>query len=297
MKVLIAIDPSTHGGAAARRAAQRHWPRGTALRVVTVFEPVAVYYANPAHEMQIGSMFVASRAAVEQLAAKTAASLRGKGREVSSVVRSGHPADEIVEEAQNWSADLIMVGSHGRQRLSRLLLGSVAQRVAAQAPCSVEIVRESPFPQGGWNILLATDGSRFSDAAVRSAVAEPWPPNTTFRVVSVLEYSDALYGESGGYGFGDFDRSFEKLRRVASQRVLRVVQKLRRSGRSATSVIRTGHPVDEILAEAKRWKADLILVGTHGRRRLSRLLLGSVAERVAARAPCSVRIVRKKNAK
>jgi nucleotide-binding universal stress UspA family protein len=67
--------------------------------------------------------------------------LEKDGLHVDTIVREGDPRTEIVDEATEWRADLIVVGSHGHTGLTRLLLGSVAQAVVAHAPCSVEVVR------------------------------------------------------------------------------------------------------------------------------------------------------------
>jgi nucleotide-binding universal stress UspA family protein len=72
---------------------------------------------------------------------KTSETLKRKGLKVESAVREGDARFEIVEEARKWSADLIVLGSHGYTGIKRLLLGSVASSVVSHAPCSVEIVR------------------------------------------------------------------------------------------------------------------------------------------------------------
>jgi nucleotide-binding universal stress UspA family protein len=73
---------------------------------------------------------------------RAAASLKEKGLPVEMVVRNGDPRSVIVDEAKDWPADLIVVGSHGYSGVKRWLLGSVAQSVVSHAPCSVEVVRK-----------------------------------------------------------------------------------------------------------------------------------------------------------
>jgi nucleotide-binding universal stress UspA family protein len=80
----------------------------------------------------------------EQLTAGVAETLRASGLKVETATRDGEPRSVIVDEARDWSADLIIVGSHGYTGLKRWLLGSVAQAVVAHAPCSVEVVRKKP---------------------------------------------------------------------------------------------------------------------------------------------------------
>jgi nucleotide-binding universal stress UspA family protein len=72
---------------------------------------------------------------------KVSAKLKKLGHTIEAVVRGGHPQTAIVDEAKKWRADLIVLGSHGRTGLTRLLMGSVAQSVVIHAPCSVEVMR------------------------------------------------------------------------------------------------------------------------------------------------------------
>ncbi len=80
----------------------------------------------------------------EQLTARTAEALRASGSLAEPVMRAGDPRAVIVDEAQDWGADLIVVGSHGYTGLKRWLIGSVALSVVNHAPCSVEVVRRRP---------------------------------------------------------------------------------------------------------------------------------------------------------
>src|SRR5207244_977811 len=82
-----------------------------------------------------------TKKAGEQLVASVANSVEKSRVKVETAVREGDPASTIVEQAREWQADLIVVGSHGYTGLKRLVLGSVAQSVVGHAPCSVEVVR------------------------------------------------------------------------------------------------------------------------------------------------------------
>jgi nucleotide-binding universal stress UspA family protein len=143
MKILLAIDKSKYSEAAIEEVAKRAWPAGSTLRVLSVVEPLPV----PASELWYdnrGSLDAAEREMrknLTELTRTSAAELRRRNLKVESAVRDGHPRTTIVDEARKWRADLIVMGSHGRTGLTRLLLGSVAQYVVSHAPCSVEVVR------------------------------------------------------------------------------------------------------------------------------------------------------------
>lgn len=144
MKILLAVDGSDYSAEAVKAVAERPWPEGTEVRVLTAVEPVV----PPATELwyDAGGSLERAReeiqARAEQLTAGVVETLRGEGLTAEAAVRDGEPRTAIMDEAKEWDADLIVLGSHGYTGLKRWLLGSVAQAVVAHAPCSVEVVRK-----------------------------------------------------------------------------------------------------------------------------------------------------------
>jgi nucleotide-binding universal stress UspA family protein len=143
MKLLLAIDNSEYSTEAIREVARRPWPPKTIVRVLTVVEPIP----PPAAELWYDASGSIERVQQEmtkratQLTQKASESLKKKGLKIESAVREGDARSLVVDEARKWSADLIVLGSHGYTGIKRLLLGSVAASVVSHAPCSVEIVR------------------------------------------------------------------------------------------------------------------------------------------------------------
>lgn len=141
MRILLAVDGSGPSDAAARAVAQRPWPAGSSVRVLAVAQP-----AYPPGEL---SFIAATYERMEKelvqeakaIAARAASDLRSSGMAVESVVKKGDARGEIVEEAKRWGADLVVLGSRGRTGVKRWLMGSVAEHVVRNAPCSVEVVR------------------------------------------------------------------------------------------------------------------------------------------------------------
>ena len=143
MKVLLAIDNSEYSVDAIKEVAKRPWPPKAIVRVISVVEP----FPPPAAELWLDASGALERVQQEmtkratELTQKTSETLKRKGLKVESAVREGNVRSVIVDEARKWSADLIVLGSHGYTGIERLLLGSVASSVVSHAPCSVEIVR------------------------------------------------------------------------------------------------------------------------------------------------------------
>lgn len=143
MKILLAVDGSEYSADAVREVAERPWPTGTTVRVLSAVEAIT----PPAPELWYdagGSLERARqemRKSAEQLTAGVSEKLGASGLTAETSVRDGDPRAVIVDEAKDWGADLIVVGSHGYTGVKRWLLGSVAQSVVSHAPCSVEVVR------------------------------------------------------------------------------------------------------------------------------------------------------------
>jgi len=146
MKILLAVDDSEYSAAAIKEIAKRPWPKGTTVRVLTVAEPFPPIAIEPWYggreSLERIDREVQKRA--RDLTKKTSETLRKKGFKIESALRKGDARSEIIDEAEQWAADLIVMGSHGYTGIKRLFLGSVASSVVSHAPCSVEIVRRKP---------------------------------------------------------------------------------------------------------------------------------------------------------
>ncbi len=145
-------------------------------------------------------------------------------------------------------------------------------------------------------ILLATDGSAFSERAVNEIANRPWPGGTEVKVLYVVHPSIPDLPDPLLMLYAARMQMLEDEREQGKTIVEQVANRLREDESSRQFSISTevleGSPKELIVDEATRWAADLIVVGSHGRGAAGRFLLGSVSQAVAAHAPCSVEIVR-----
>jgi len=144
MKILLPVDASPYSEQAVQAVTERPWPAGTTVRVLSAVESVGVPAMGPLMFDAAGSLEQLQQQRTKeasQLTEKVAKSLAASGLSTETVVHDGDPRSVIVDEAENWKADLIVVGSHGYTGIKKWLLGSVAQSVVSHAPCSVEVVR------------------------------------------------------------------------------------------------------------------------------------------------------------
>ncbi len=146
MRVLLAVDGSPYSDAAVNEVAARAWPADTEVRVITAYElplaPAPETWALPADYFEQLDRAAREHAEVveHEVVLKLATSL-GPSVKVTGNILPGPPRSIILEEAERWRADLIVVGSHGYGAWQRFLLGSVSQAIVSHAKCSVEVVR------------------------------------------------------------------------------------------------------------------------------------------------------------
>jgi nucleotide-binding universal stress UspA family protein len=141
MKILLAFDDSKYSQAALQSVLQKAHPAETKVCVLYVLEPIREARTRSSHRVH-AEMMEQQREDATEMVQRAAESLKAVGfKTCSCVLQRGNPKAVILDEAKKWGADLIVLGSHGRTGLDRILLGSVSKAVARHAACSVEIVR------------------------------------------------------------------------------------------------------------------------------------------------------------
>ncbi len=235
----------------------------------------------------------ASRLAIEACAATYAS----RGVTVRPLLRMGAPWVEVNAVAAHDDADLVVVGSRGQRAFSKFLLGSVAERVLRSATCAVLVVPEegdremiahamSPVRR----ILVGCDFGEQSQHALDVALDLAAPLRAKVTVVHAWSIPTMLFPV-------DFPPPLIAFEREARDALAATVDGARSRDPAIQGVLRAGAPAREILAAAHEHAADLVILGTHGRKGLSRLFLGSVAESVARKSDIPVMIVSANEAK
>ena len=291
MRVLIAFDGSAGAAQAVALAERIDWPPGSALRVASVVEPAGLHvWAWPMGEAAPRILEDAiAHVAAEQAA--VVARLLAPERNVDAVLLRNRPANGLIDAASDFSADLVIIGSRGHGPIAALLLGSVSAEVVDHAPCPVLVARRSDLER----VVFATDGSE--TAAVAEAILAGWPifEGLAIRVVSVADvvrpwstgiappmYAQVLHAYADD--LAEAEAAHREIARGAARR-------LTDAGRRAEAEMRRGDAAAEIIAVAREWRADLVVVGSRGQTGIRRLLLGSVARNVLGAGDASVLVV------
>jgi nucleotide-binding universal stress UspA family protein/uncharacterized membrane protein YfcA len=265
--ILLATDGSEYSEGAIRVAAALARRNDARLFIASI----AVY--NPEYASTVPGL---EQVALDQAGRNVAGAVQAAaGIEHDVVIAEAEdPYRGIVDAANEDRADLIVMGRRGKRGLARAMVGDATARVIGHAPCNVLV---APRGAAEWHkcILVATDGSRHGDAAARLAghLALEWQLPLT--VVSAVLPSHN-----------------EQRRREAVTAIDRVKAGLAALPVTVTGVVAEGRPEQVILDQAGKAGADLIVIGTHGRTGLDRLLMGSVAERVIGFAACPVLAVK-----
>jgi nucleotide-binding universal stress UspA family protein len=219
------------------------------------------------------------------------------GWTVSTEATFGSPAWEVLTKADDFKPDLIVAGSQGHSAVGRFFLGSISQKVLTEAHCSVRVARGSVEvdPTPPVRIIIGFDGSKGAQAAVEAIARRQWREGSEFRLVTATGHVDPqaigrFIPPVANWLEGEMQYEREWMEKLAAP----ALQILQDAGCTVTRQTVAGNPKQSLVEEAERWHADAIFVGVNRfGGRVERFLLGSVAAAVAARANCSVEVVRK----
>ncbi len=289
-KILCPIDFSPGSQQALRAAVRLAMDGDTELVLAHAwYLPPLAFAGETPFPAQIVDTMVADEEAALAAALRDAKDL-GAPR-VSPLFLTGRPWERICETVEADPAfDLIVLGTEGRTGLRRVLLGSVAEKVVRHAACSVLAVRGKNGTSAFKHILCPIDFSQGSRAAMEQAARLADPDGLGITLLHVLDLPVRFSGEPKVAGFTeDLDRQGARLLgEWAAELRTRV---------SVPVVTRTriGSPGTQTLSVLEAEPTfDLVVVGSHGRTGLGRVLLGSVAERIVRHAPCPVFVARQR---
>ena len=209
----------------------------------------------------------------------------------------GSPAWEVVDRSEAFDADLIVVGSHGRSAIGRLFLGSVSQKVLTEAHCSVRVARgKVEVDSRPSQIVIGFDASPGAQAAVDSAASRKWRTGSKACLVGVVNpISPSMAGQFVPPVVGWVEEENDAMENLLEDMAGQAAERLKAVGLDVDIRILSGDPKNVIVDEAESLHADCVFMGANRYgSRLERFLLGSVSAAVAARAHCSVEVVRKK---
>ena len=289
MKILFADDGSLHAQAAVKLVLGLPLPSKTKLKVIRAFPPGQTY--------AVGQM--------ERSLARTRQQLLDHGIQAQTDLVLGYPAEMIVDAASEMKPDLTILGAKGLRATLGILLGGVAQQVVEYACCPVLVVR-APY-SGLRRVLVVTDGSTYSQGALRYVTRFPLPEKAEVRLMHVLPpltepvIMEPYFGGRDAYVPLRTPEEEAKLQAEQEKEGKALLQRaqelLLKQGLKPKTVLARGDAATEIIAYAKQEKIDLLVAGSRGLSRVRGWLMGSVSRKLVHYADCSVLVVKQKENK
>jgi len=217
---------------------------------------------------------------------------------VETAVRMGGAASEIEEYVNSFDDPILVMASHGRSGVRRLIIGSVTQQVVHRVKVPVIVVParipvDEDKPVGPVeSILIPLDGSEFSEYALHKVLellGDRRPAIHLMRVVEVVSWYGGPYSGMDLYGL---DPYIDAATDAATEYLDKLAEQLTERGFPVTTEVRVGLVADQIDAVADSRKVDLVVMATHGRSGVGRLIFGSVAERALRQTVVPLMLVR-----
>ena len=315
MKVLIAYDGSESADTAIDGLRRAGLPSKADALVASVAE---VWLPAPEHEVTVKDTVASDIRGLDRARARAMERMKLAEEAAQSACErvsqifpqwrlkhqalSGSPPHEILNLARQWEPDLIVVGSHGRTALGRFVLGSVSQKVLTEAQTSVRISRDTIGTGGSAvRVVVGVDGSEGAKNALRVVALRDWAPGSE---VCVVVAEDPLVTNSAYRLIPTVDQFIAEVNeaehsmaeKLAADAVKELSATLKDKSVTVSSVVVIGVPKQALVAHAEEFGADCIFTGATGLSNpIERFLVGSVSAAVAARASCSVEVVRLRN--
>ncbi len=279
-RILVAVDGSESSKNAFRQACRIALADKSWLTVITTIPSYEDLFQMPSIQEKVS---FALKAEGEKIVSEIKEIAAQEDAYIKTILEEGTPFDTIIDTAEEGNYDLIVMGRLGRRRIEKALVGSVTARVIGNSQRDVLV-----FPLStniGWNtIMLATDGSKYSLSATDKAIDIAKSYGAEIKAVSVVDVTEEFQTEA--------PEAVDRMIEGAKGFVEEVKKKAETEGVRIEPLVREGETYKVITDLAKKFAGNVIVMGSHGRTGIKRLLMGSVTEKVLGYAPCPVLVVR-----
>lgn len=285
MRVIIGVDWSDQAFAAVSQTFQLYHPADVTLvhgvELGILEHPFVAQAGNvQGYDDFRHAMVDSGRQVVERAAAMVSA----EATSIRKVNEIGNPAQLILDSANNLSADLVVIGARGRSRLSEVVLGSVSHRILMHSSHPTLIVKGAA--RKVQRVLVAIEDRDDADRVVRWLMQHPFADPVELQVIHAV----VPIGVNGPYAGPEISAWVEDVQRYAEELVRSTAGKLVGAQHTVATKVVQGNPAAMIEQEAK--DMDLVVVTSHGRKGISRFLLGSVSHAVVHHVTCPVLVLR-----
>ncbi|MFP5344036.1 MAG: universal stress protein [Candidatus Limnocylindria bacterium] len=289
MRILLALDGSAGAEIARDLVAALPWPAPTVVSAVRVIEPIYDVFGMPPLEVDPGGAIVPGFDAVRSALVAEIEDLEREGLSVEPHVLVGRAATSLLDAATDM--DALVIGSRGRGPMASMVLGSVSAEVVGHARCPVIVARRPSMER----VMIAIDGSDMTEPLVDAVLALGCFTGRRLEVVAVAPspVPPPSIMLTGGYGMSVawYEEGVAIAREAMASAAEGVAGRFEAAGYEVSWSVPEGDPASTLVDHAASSGADAIVVGTHGRTGLDRLLMGSVARNVLLHARTSVAVI------
>lgn len=274
-KLLVAYDGSDSAKNALLQSFNLAQKERSWIKVVAVVPS----YEGDIDLTGVGDIEAIVKGPAEKLVAEARAIAAEQKVSILTDIEQGEAYEKIIEVAEEELCDLIVMGRRGQRNIGQMIMGSVTARVIAHSSKDVLVIpRDAAL---GWgSIMVCADGSKGGAIAASKAIALAREHGCEVTIVSVVNANPELYAEA--------PKLVERLIENAKGMVETVRAQAETAGVKISTYIKEGEPYYEITELARTIGTDMIVIGSHGRLGISKLLMGSVAEKVIGTAHCPV---------
>lgn len=284
-RLLLATDGSLFSEGAIREAIR------LAKRCSSKLAAISVIETNPEYETIAPQLLEKAEQAARVHLETVKAQAKKEGVDITTNILEGEDSYNFIsDEAVKNKTTMIIMGRRGKTGLKRLVIGSTTARVIGHAPCNVLVVPRAAQVEFK-NILVATDGSRYAAAAASEAIGIAKKNKSKLIVLAVVP-SESMQPMDIVHSQMSRDVIAEKELSMAENSAKAVKEIAQKEGVAVEAFVMGGKPADAIVQTAKEKNVDVIMLGSHGKTGIDKLLMGSVAERVIVLAACAVLVVK-----
>jgi len=279
-KILVAMDGSEESKNALRQAFKLAFDEKRWITVVSINPP----YQGDLYLVGVSNINEILKGPGEKILSEAQKIADEEKATIKTRLEEGDPFKKIIEIAEEEHCDLIIMGRRGMSHFERALMGGVTAKVIGHFKGKTLVIpRNSSI---GWkNILVATDGSKYSEAAIEESINYAKSYNGSLNVVTAVDVTEEFEVNVPDL----VDKLIEKAKSTLNE----IKKKAQDAGVNTEVMVRQGEPYRVIIDLAKQVNADIIIMGSHGRTGLTRLFMGSVTSRVIGHTPYPVMIVNK----
>ena len=315
MKVLVATDGSVNAEAAIDVILYRPWPADTKFKVLTVADKSSGFYTIlfpflGGTAKTVEAEWIESCKEVVEEARKKLATKFGE-ENVEGLFKIGDPRKVILEEAQLFLADLVVIGDVGTRVAGETLLGTLTDTIVTNAPSSVSVLRavspdallkeiENQQPVEEDKYLLPVDDTPHSKKMIENVLGRPWPADAKFRLLNVIQpFDTGMFKQVKRVNPKELDEASRKQVKEMKQKGEKLIEdtvaKFKKTfpGNPVTGDVVVGHPREVVLKMAREWPADLIILGSRKIKGVHQeVIMGAISKSILFHSTCSVEIVR-----